>query len=685
MERFLLTNIRLLCYLVLLTPLIVMTDPLPQTFFPFIVGKSLYSRTLIEILVGLSVVLILRYPSYRPKWSWLLTIMVMYIAIILLASAMGVSPQRSIWSTYERMSGWVDITHWYLYAGILICCHRTLKDWKKLFNFNLSVSLIMGLLGLTQYYGLGFLPYLQEGGRIEITLGNPTYVGAYMMVNILVGIGLLIQSYYPNGNLEPVSNNTRSARRRNRTGKTENSGTTNNLLYIRMFWIASIFIGLYTLFLSGTRGAFLGLLAGLIVFSLGYIKWGNKDFVLKVVRISIACIVILGVVALIINRNGLVGGVRGGDNVVSRVVSTGINDASFQGRISSLTLGLKGFTQKPLMGWGPENFTVAYDRYLTPEIAAQSTSSFDQAHNKIVEELTTKGIVGLVFYLGIWVGALYILFNNFKNQNNRYRIFSLLVGSALIGYFVQNLFLFDTPGTIGQFIILMAFVIWIEIGKGNDVQFNKLAVDTKRGNKEKLSEYHEFITASCLVTVLILVGVIAYQLNYRTYQASNTLLGTLIGKKEWNTKQIIFKDSIEQFGPLANYPRIIAYNQIIRDWPELDNEEQVKALEFVNTQGVHGTSSEPEDWRMYVPVSTIFHLGTTVDPTYNARGNSLALKASELAPNRVEVVRHLARSYLYVGEFDKARETMDKYLESNPSAELQFKSISDALDTLSSE
>ena len=53
------------------------------------------------------------------------------------------------------------------------------------------------------------------------------------------------------------------------------------------------------------------------------------------------------------------------------------------------------------MGWGPENFTIAYDRHLTPEIAAQSTSSFDQAHNKIVEELTTKGIVGLVFYLSI--------------------------------------------------------------------------------------------------------------------------------------------------------------------------------------------------------------------------------------------------------------------------------------------
>ena len=84
MERFLVTSIRLLCFMVLLTPLIVMTDPLPATFFPFIVGKSLYARTLIEILVGLSIVLILRYPSYRPKWSWLLTIMIMYLAIVLL-------------------------------------------------------------------------------------------------------------------------------------------------------------------------------------------------------------------------------------------------------------------------------------------------------------------------------------------------------------------------------------------------------------------------------------------------------------------------------------------------------------------------------------------------------------------------------------------------------------------------
>ena len=85
-------------------------------------------------------------------------------------------------------------------------------------------------------------------------------------------------------------------------------------------------------------------------------------------------------------------------------------------------------------------------------------------------------------------------------------------------------------------------------------------------------------------------------MNYRTYQASSTLLGTLVGKKDWTEKQVIFNDSIEQFRPLANYPRIIAYNQIIQDWPNLNDEERKSALDFVNKQGIFGTQSEPEDW-----------------------------------------------------------------------------------------
>ena len=38
--------------LILALPLLVMSDPLPATYFPFIVGKALYGRVLIEIVFG---------------------------------------------------------------------------------------------------------------------------------------------------------------------------------------------------------------------------------------------------------------------------------------------------------------------------------------------------------------------------------------------------------------------------------------------------------------------------------------------------------------------------------------------------------------------------------------------------------------------------------------------------------
>ena len=54
--------------LLLLTPFVVT----PSTVYPFIVGKALYSRTLIEIAFALWAVLALARPGYRPPRSWLL-------------------------------------------------------------------------------------------------------------------------------------------------------------------------------------------------------------------------------------------------------------------------------------------------------------------------------------------------------------------------------------------------------------------------------------------------------------------------------------------------------------------------------------------------------------------------------------------------------------------------------------
>ena len=123
--------------LLLLTPFVVT----PETLFPFVVGKALWSRSIIEIVFALWAVLALAQPAYRPPRSWLLLVLAGGVGVSLLAAAFGVSWQRSLWSTYERMLGVVDLAHWFALAVVLASMLRTTSGWRALLTFNLGVSL----------------------------------------------------------------------------------------------------------------------------------------------------------------------------------------------------------------------------------------------------------------------------------------------------------------------------------------------------------------------------------------------------------------------------------------------------------------------------------------------------------------------------------------------------------------
>ena len=73
--------------------------------------------------------------------------------------------------------------------------------------------------------------------------------------------------------------------------------------------------------------------------------------------------------------------------------------------------------------------------------------TFDQAHNKVVEELTTSGALA---YLSIWLYLLSVFIRKGRFLAPAQRRFAGLMGAGLVCYFMQNLFLFDTPGTMPQ-------------------------------------------------------------------------------------------------------------------------------------------------------------------------------------------------------------------------------------------
>ena len=90
-EYILLGLILLSLSICLVTPLVISSN----TFFPFIVGKSVLSRMSIEFAFAFWIILAYRIPEYRPKHSIIIYAFLIWILISLITGFLGVSIQRS--------------------------------------------------------------------------------------------------------------------------------------------------------------------------------------------------------------------------------------------------------------------------------------------------------------------------------------------------------------------------------------------------------------------------------------------------------------------------------------------------------------------------------------------------------------------------------------------------------------
>ena len=709
MESFLILGVRSSLALVLLAPLVVNAPPLPHSFFPFVVGKALFTRTLIEIAFGLWVVLAIRSPEHRVSRSWVLGIFAIYVGVALLASLFSVSPQRSLWSTYERMQGFVDLAHWFVFTVVVASVFRSWPDWRSLLNFNLAVSVILGVMGLAQALDITILSYLRPTGRIGITLGNPTYVGAYMMVSVMIALGLLARSYQRAA--EParsVSRGTRRGRGRRRAALDQVGGVP--IAWWRAFWIATIVLDVVIMFLSGSRGAVIGLAAGLLAFAAGYAIWGQVPRGRLISRLLIGSLLMLGLVFALVRNTEAFRSLVSPSVTLSRMAKAGLDDESIKGRLNAAKVGLQGVAERPLLGWGPENFTIAYDRHVTGDIVASITFSFDQAHNKPVEELVTKGALGVAGYLAVWGALFWVVARRTRRDGAQEQIFTLFVGAALASYFVQNLFLFDTPGTVGQCMLLLAYVAYLETAPATGVEPEAGArvVVGEPGKPPSVRSAPAFLRISLawlqgalrpatlrarrtealeapLVPILqlaiaaLFVGVAIYFFSFRPYQGSTLILGTVNREISWTERLGFFGDSIDAFPALGNYPRLVMFNQLTTNWHTLTPQEAATALAIAEQQGREAMKGEPQEWRIHATLASLYHRAASSDPAYLEKAGELVDQVAELAPERLETQRLKARQRMLEKDFDGALESIDTFVGMYPEAARHLNGLRDEI------
>jgi len=657
-------------FLLLFMPLIVSTD----TIFPFIVGKAIYSRIVIALVFGLWAILAFRNEDFRPPRSRLIILLGIYLFISLSAGIFGVSFQRSLWSTFERMQGIVDLAHWVALLIVLASVIRTKSSWVFLLNANMGISLLVALIGLGQSTGAESIPfyrYLQAEGRIGVTLGNPAFVATYLMLNAVIATGLLLRSFWSDENLQPVS----QARKRRRSRRQEQEKKVDiKLIFWRSFWIIVVSMNLWVMTLTGTRGAVIGLIAGIGVFAMGYVLIGNQKILKRSLLMLVAIVVLMGVLLIGLRDSAIVRGVASNNILVERMTDLRPEQDPFTSRLFALTVGYKSILERPIVGWGPENYIVPYGRYYVE--GKSSLEVLDQAHNKPIEELVTKGLLGLVSYLAIWFLIFRIAFQRAKNASQRDQIFILTIGAALASYFVQNLFLFDTPVSTLQFIIFTAIFVNLEAdnsANASDASDSSLSVagsvdgsPTDRLIAPVRSFVGAFasrpVVASTLPLVTIVVAVIlalsSVWINMRAFNAAGTILEVSRGARSLDSALATVDRSISSFPALANYPRLIYIKNVGLILPDLSDGDAQRVVDFAQEMADDATDAEPLNWRILVIISEMYYDVALQSPEYEGveEARFYLSKAEKLAPDRWEVLR----LQLLVPDLERARAALPK-------------------------
>src|SRR3989344_4593182 len=208
----------------------------PSVLFPFIVGKYVFFRAVVDLalvlfLLGLLLqdkALIVSRQLLAVLKSPLVIAVSVFVFIFVLAGFLGVDPAFSFWSNFERGEGGFQMIHLWIFFILLITLFKEEKDWKKLF----WISIIAGIFMIA--YGLGAgLKYVDaeyqtkiidnisseqvltgRGGplynafknfigptfngpeyRFSGSIGNPAYVATYLIF-ILFYVGYLFINWY---------------------------------------------------------------------------------------------------------------------------------------------------------------------------------------------------------------------------------------------------------------------------------------------------------------------------------------------------------------------------------------------------------------------------------------------------------------------------------------------------------
>ena len=589
-------------------------------FFPYITGKAFAFRILIEIVAALYIILAIRDPKYRPRASWIMWTGLAFVAWMAVATLASVDPAKSFWSNFERMEGYVSLLHLFVYFIIMGAVLAAENLWERFFNTSIGLSMFMGVYALFQGLELfGLHPSSQSGARADTSFGNATYLAVYMLFNIFLTIFMLARRSKPGTAMQ----------------------TAYGLALVLQF------AGLY---LTQTRGALLGVIGGLIV-AMIWVAWRASGREWKGLR-RLA----MGGIAAVVVLIGVFFALRSADllpksGTLGRLASISFSDTTSVSRFKYIwPTALKGVQERPLAGWGQENFSYVFNEHYQPGMWNQE-QWFDRAHNQFLDWMIAGGVPAFLLYASFFaLMAWAVIRSRELTVPQQAALLGLLAGFAF-----NNLFVFDNLTSSLYFFALLAFV--------HGLSRQELP---SRMWLSRPASVHAVAIAAPVVAIAVAVG--GWALNAPGLARAGTLVQTISATSDpvatldnfkkalnpgvWPGSPLGYQETVEQ---LANFSgNSIAPSQAAGDLKEDYFRESVEAMESLMEQ-------RPGDARLELFSSGLYgQFGQSLEAIAHAQ------KALELSPGKQQILFQLGLSYLNGGDVPKALAALKQAYDEAP-------------------
>ena len=586
-------------------------------FFPYITGKNFAFRIIVEIIFAVWLYLAFASVKYRPRFSWLIVSVGIFVAIMGVADIFAVAPIKAFWSNFERMDGWITLIHLLMLMVVMGSVIRIEKIWLYLFRTSLCLSVGMCILVLKEWLATG-------EGRVSVTLGNPIYVAVYFLFNFFFALILLYKDVIikSEGKKEELKNIF-----------------SNWLFYV---YIILSFLCIWGIWRTATRGVILGLLGGVVVSAILISIFEKKNKIMRNTSISgIILIFVLVIGFLSIKNSNFVKN----DVTLNRLSTISWSDVNGQARQYIWPMALKGFKDKPILGWGQDGFNYIFNKNYDPRMYGQE-QWFDRAHDMPLDILVAGGILGLISYLSIFVIALWIIWR----RRNMLGVTdgALLVG-LLAGYFFQNLFVFDNLISYMFFFFVLSYIYSKDIENADiPLKNERLGLD-----KENLNYF-------VLPVICITLFVSLWYVNIRPISANVYLIKGIQNQTEGITKNLEYLKKALSYNTFANSeireqlvdltPKIYSLNideKVKQEFTDLTLNEMKKQIE-----------QTPNDARYQLFIGRFLkNMGQ-----YQIAKPYLE-KAVELSPTKQTILFELISDLSILGEKEKALELSKKTYE----------------------